>query len=466
MYKWAIILNGVGISGGVNVIFEHALFALKQGYEITIVSRKKMLPEDAKWHAETENFNYKTFEECQEIQFDVVIATGWRTAYEIAKIKSRKYLYFVQSIESFFYHNKMSELAMLADLTYEMPLGYITEANWIKSYLADEYKQDACLILNGIDKKIFCENGTDYEHKIGGRLRVLIEGDTESWFKNVPKTVELCRKSEADEIWLMTSSKIDFFEGVDRVFSQIPQKDVSKVYRSCDVLVKLSFVEGMFGPPLEMFHCGGTAITYNIAGSEEYIEHGVNALVAPVGDENCVIKYINQLKHDPELLKGLKKNALKTAQEWGGWEVSSQRFFEAVSSMENTKEESRLKIKKLGERIDGVLSGIELRVGIEPSIERLKQAIHQAEEKKLGIIIYGAGAVARGTINVLDEYDFPIAGIAVTCLENNPKSILGNAVSLLSHFEKNKENYLVFIATSKYRKEVESNLKRMGFKYL
>ena len=74
-----------------------------------------------------------------------------------------------------------------------------------------------------------------------------------SRIKNVPKTIEICRESEADEIWLLTSSAVDTYEGVDRVFSRLPIEDTAKVYRSCDVLVKLSLVEGMFGPPLEMF---------------------------------------------------------------------------------------------------------------------------------------------------------------------------------------------------------------------
>jgi hypothetical protein len=42
--------------------------------------------------------------------------------------------------------------------------------------------------------------------------------------------------------------------------------DTPLVYRSCDILGKLSYVEGMFGPPLEMFHCGWTAIVYNVTG--------------------------------------------------------------------------------------------------------------------------------------------------------------------------------------------------------
>jgi len=93
------------------------------------------------------------------------------------------------------------------------------------------------------------------------------------FFKNVEKTIELCLQSDADEIWLLTSTEISEYPGVDKCFSRVAIEKTPEIYRSCDVLVKLSYVEGMFGPPLEMFHCGGTAIVYDVTGHDEYIKH-------------------------------------------------------------------------------------------------------------------------------------------------------------------------------------------------
>lgn len=41
----------------------------------------------------------------------------------------------------------------------------------------------------------------------------------------------------------------------------------------------------MFGPPLEMFHCGGTSIVYDVTGHDEYIVHDKNGLVAKTDDD-------------------------------------------------------------------------------------------------------------------------------------------------------------------------------------
>ena len=83
----------------------------------------------------------------------------------------------------------------------------------------------------------------------------------------------------------MTASAVEAVAGVDRVFSRVPILETPRVYRSCDVLVKLSYIEGMFGPPLEMFHCGGTAIVYRVTGHEQYIRHDDNSLVVTPDDE-------------------------------------------------------------------------------------------------------------------------------------------------------------------------------------
>jgi glycosyltransferase involved in cell wall biosynthesis len=110
-----------------------------------------------------------------------------------------------------------------------------------------------------------------------------VEGPLGVSYKNVEKTIELCRQAEVDEIWLLTSSEVTDYPGVNRCFSRVPITETAAIYRSCDLLVKLSYVEGMFGPPLEMFHCGGTALVYDVTGHDEYIRHQQNSIVVPRG---------------------------------------------------------------------------------------------------------------------------------------------------------------------------------------
>nr|MBP8708363.1 glycosyltransferase [Caldisericia bacterium] len=172
--------------------------------------------------------------------------------------------------------------------------------------------------------------GLAFKEREKDTVRILIEGPVDVPFKNVPKTVKLCREAGVGEIWLLTSSDIDNYPGVDRVFSKLSIFDTPLVYRSCDILVKLSYVEGMFGPPLEMFHCGGTAIVYNVTGHDEYIRHKKNAFVVKRDNDTMVVKYLRKLKNDPTLLKQMKQEAIKTANEWYGWEDAVVEFEKAT----------------------------------------------------------------------------------------------------------------------------------------
>jgi glycosyltransferase involved in cell wall biosynthesis len=117
------------------------------------------------------------------------------------------------------------------------------------------------------------------------------------------------------------------------VFERVSVESTPTVYRSCDVLVKLSQVEGMYGPPLEMFHCGGTTVTYDVTGHEEYVEDGTNGIVVTMNDEQGVIDAVRRLKRDRSLLNRLRAGALATAATWPDWSESSSHFGRLIASV-------------------------------------------------------------------------------------------------------------------------------------
>lgn len=350
-YKWAILMGGVTISGGTNVIFELATRMHHHGVHVTFVTEKTVTASEIQWHTIKKYFNsdliaWKTYDSLGDEYFDVAMATFWRTFYFLQYVKAKDYVYFVQSIESRFYPLKNLNLRRYVEDTYELGIGYITEAKWIKNYLNQLYGHESSYFHYGIDKQKFSIQGESIALRQENHLRVLVEGNLEAPFKNVPSTIKACIAGGADEIWLLTPTKIKSYKGVDRIFSQVPIDQVNKIYRSCDVIVKLSLVEGMFGPPLEMFHCGGTSIVYAITGHDEYIEHGVNSLVAPVSDESAVVSYLKDLKAHPELLAQLKQNAAKTADNWITWDDSTEKFVDGVlkAAQENEVNQEQLKL--------------------------------------------------------------------------------------------------------------------------
>jgi glycosyltransferase involved in cell wall biosynthesis len=335
MRKIAFVCPEPCISGGVNVIFRHAMELARGGITVAIVCKTPVAAAHVGWHpiaemADHPNLLWLDHNEALSHRFDLAIATWWRTFFDLWKVQADRYAYFVQSIESRFYPLEERVVRAAVDATYEAPLGIITEARWIRDYFHRLHGRDAGLAPNGIDKAIFTEIGDVISPRSPGRLRVLVEGALDAAFKNVPASIRLAREGGADEIWLLTPSAADTVEGIDRVFSRIAQARVASVYRSCDVILKLSLVEGMFGPPLEMFHCGGTAIVYNVTGHDEYIVHGRNALVAERHDEAAVVRFIRQLKDFPPFLEALKANARDTAAQWPDWPAATAQFRDAM----------------------------------------------------------------------------------------------------------------------------------------
>jgi hypothetical protein len=333
--KIAFICPEPCISGGFNVIFRHAMGLASGGITVAIVCKTPITEAHLSWHAIAEmadhpNLLWLNHDDASSHRFDLAIATWWGTFFDLWKVQADRYAYFVQSIESRFYPLEEQSVRAAVDATYDAPLGVITEARWIRNYFHRLYGRDAGLAPNGIDKAIFTEIGDVIAPRAPGRLRVLVEGPLDAWFKNVPASIRLAREGGADEVWLLTSSAADAVDGVDRVFSCITQAQAATVYRSCDLILKLSLVEGMFGPPLEMFHCGGTAIVYDVTGHDEYIVHGCNALVAKCNDEPTVVRFIHQLKDSPPFLEALKANAIDSAALWPDWAASTAQFRDAM----------------------------------------------------------------------------------------------------------------------------------------
>jgi O-antigen biosynthesis protein len=85
---------------------------------------------------------------------DVVIATGWETAYPVFNLetKAHKY-YFVQDFEPAFYG--LGSMAVLAENTYKMGFYGITAGKWLAHKLSSEYGMDTDYFNFGVDIDVY-----------------------------------------------------------------------------------------------------------------------------------------------------------------------------------------------------------------------------------------------------------------------------------------------------------------------
>lgn len=352
MKKKVGIIGFTSISGGNIVILEYATRMLERGnFEVFVIIKKEFQDSDFEWFPAAAKVHKISYHSAKDILFDAVIATSWDTCYDLEFFNAKSYLYFNQSVESKFYSADQTNLINYAEATYTLDLNIITEATWIKNYIFENFGKDAVLVKNGINKINFSPFGKTQTEPNPEKVRILVEGPVKLGFKNVLKSIQIANQSRCDEIWLLTSSEVYNLEDVDKIFSRVPYHLTGEIYRSCDILLKLSTVEGMFGPPLEMFHCGGTAITYNVTGHDEYMVNNVNSLIADIDDDHSVLNYINKLVDDKAELQRLKANARKTADSWPDWDEAVVSFEKAIeNAIENpstTRQALQNKIKIL-----------------------------------------------------------------------------------------------------------------------
>ena len=177
-------------------------------------------------------------------------------------------------------------------------------------------------VRNGIAKEIFAPPSA-VEPRLRRPLRILVEGSRGVPFKGVGEALAAARRwREARHVTLVTPRRLATrLDGADEVVGAVsPRARWPSCTRETDVVLKLSRVEGMFGPPLEGFHKGATCVVTPVTGHDEYVEHGDNGLVVDWDDPRGTARALDLLARDRALLHHLRSNALATARGWPSWE--------------------------------------------------------------------------------------------------------------------------------------------------
>lgn len=333
----AFLVPGLELTGGVGVAIGHAArLRSEHGFdaEIVIARDDRSAPE----HRDPllAGFPIRTLAEAATGEpFDVAIATWWETTLSLHQLPAARYAYFVQSMEDRFY-GATEPLARAAAMTHALPLAQITIASWIAEQLAALRPGAATvpIVRNGIDKQTFTAEG---RVAADGPLRIVIEGSPAVALKGVPEAIAAARAMvEPAHVTLVAADRAAADREaahVDRVLGPLSAERMAELYRESDVLLKLSRVEGMAGPPIEAFHCGATVVTTPVTGHDEYIVDGENALVTSWDDERGTARLLDLLATDRELLARLEAGALATAAQWPSSAASTAEMANVLADL-------------------------------------------------------------------------------------------------------------------------------------
>ena len=250
--KIIFLVWSLDVSGGTNIILNHALFLHKTGADVYIKTQPNQ--NYSSWHPALSVL--KIFHDAPDQQFDICVVTWWRTIFELLSIRSQVYINFIQSIESRFYYGDQykPELSRAIESIYSYGLPVITVANWLQMYLAKHHHSSSLLVRNGINKKTFnlmIRPKITFENN---KKTVVVEGPIGVDFKRTELLLQSLQKIRKDiNIIFVTGSDLRLNKGLkllaDAIISKVPIVEMGAVYASGDILLKASLIEGMFGPP-------------------------------------------------------------------------------------------------------------------------------------------------------------------------------------------------------------------------
>jgi glycosyltransferase involved in cell wall biosynthesis len=330
----AFLLQDLQLAGGVGVVVEHgSQLATRHGFDVTLALTRTQNEPDWSFRG-LDTLHVVPIEQARDQSYDVAIATWWETTSHLFDVDAERHAWFVQSLEDRFYERGQPQ-RVGAGLTQALPVQFITEASWI-AHTLEQLQPGARVfyVRNGIPKDVFLPPG-EVAARLDGPLRVLVEGHRGVPFKGVDDAVNaVSAMSEPHHLTLVLPDRAPGEEPpADRVLGPVSQTELAGLYEEADVLLKLSRVEGMSGPPLEAFHCGATCVVTPVTGHDEYVVHGWNGLVCEWDDLRGTARQLDLLARNRRYLHFLRRNALRTARGWPSSEQSSMFMAAALRTI-------------------------------------------------------------------------------------------------------------------------------------
>jgi hypothetical protein len=333
-----IVLPSLGLSGGVNIVLNWAVVLAKAGYHVDIILPPRAGHAAIPFLSEKESrlLNVVSEYDAANQHYQNQIATRWATIAIISGLSADHYAWFMQAYEGQFYPLNSPEQADFDELVASQ-MNVITTAHWLQEHVRRHYcvepKQTFC-VLSGLDKALWTRVQRRTPKRDGRGVRFLVEGPVSDPRKNTAQTIRLLEGMGLSYQWVGAHvDRSQIGPNCSRVLERVPYHRMPVVYRSADVLVKASNSEGMFGPPLEMFATGGTAVVWDVQGSEEYLSDRHNAYVVPMNSWPRLAEAILELGNCPDRVRALQENALATAEAWPSWDDQSDQIIETIEAL-------------------------------------------------------------------------------------------------------------------------------------
>ncbi|MEG0034850.1 MAG: glycosyltransferase [Bacilli bacterium] len=349
--KINIIIPGVGLTGGIRVIFTYAQWLTKSGNDLifyTPIKAYNVKNSDnelinlfhvffnslkrmnsylvAKNHLKVP-FNVKvmpvpTISNKTVRDADVTIATAWPTSYSVANLddcKGKK-LYFIQGYE--IWNNEQ-----LGKQSYELKLNKVVISKWINNQIRSQIESyDFPIVYNGIDdiflNSPFIERKLDKKIKFVMLYNILPIKGVDNGIKAFLNVKQYCINIELTMFGLDKHPQIP--DWITYIHNP-SRNDLLKLYSESDVLLFPALEEGWGLTPLEAMATGCIVVGTNVGCMLELGVHNQNVLLSEPGDVDGMIRNIKYLIENPNEAIRISKNGYNSVQ-YLTWEKCAEKF--------------------------------------------------------------------------------------------------------------------------------------------
>ncbi len=328
------VLQTMGRSGGIKMVFDHANRLPKDKFEIEIWSLD--LHERA-WHLD-DDVKLRTFKKYERMiealkdQEAVKVATWWETAFPVwlASVKKGIPVYFVQEIETWFYPNDVVAQSVVVSC-YRKEFKNLTTSQYNLNEIR-EMGLKAVAIPCGFDPNI---NKVLPEVKREGSW--LVCNGRKFFQKNFDFTFKGWKAMGEDRPELVLYGGEPELAKLDKkiTYHTSPSDaEVNKLFNQATVFIQTSRHEGFCLPLLEAMATGAPIVATDAHGNRDFCFDNKNCLMVEHDDVPGLKNALDKLFSDKELRDRLGAEAKKTASkyEWDKVMKKVQKFYEGVAS--------------------------------------------------------------------------------------------------------------------------------------
>ncbi len=348
--KITFLLPHVRLSGGVRALLEYANRLHAMGHETRILlsaepqkwyrfdkklktlgkKSTSLAPDSIDWF---DNQVPITRLPCNDSTFvppaDVLIATAWQTAEFSARLpkEAGKRFYFIQHYESLWTREKER-----AEKTYRLPFQKIVISSWLQQIMADNYQQEADLLVTPVDKNLFFS-----EEKIWNTpRRVCLLHHDYDW-KGYQEGIAAIKRAQSQKrkfdlvvFGEKVKNPCDLFKqaGFEFEYHYRPTgNEVARIFSTCDIYICPSWHEGLGMPAMEAMASGCAVVTTDTGGSRDYAFDKETALVSAPKDIEGLADNLVTVLDDKPLMVRLAENGQKKIMEFN-WDKNCQRLLD------------------------------------------------------------------------------------------------------------------------------------------